>query len=136
MKKRKSVRNFDGDLTKIPVIRNWVVDELGKFKVADSEIIDIKVALTEALSNILRHAYEDELVKPIRVKLQVDDDKVEIVLRDFGKKFDANNVPSPDLEKASEGGYGIYLMRTLLDGVEYVPLEVGTKTVMWKDRRK
>lgn len=136
MEKKKSVRNFDGDLTKIPEIRNWVVDELVKFKVAEAEVIDIKVALTEALSNILRHAYEDEMVKPIQVKLVVNDDNVEIVLRDFGKKFDVAKIPNPDLNKASEGGYGVYLMRTLLDGVQYVPLKFGTKTILKKDRKK
>ncbi len=134
MGKRVSVKNFDGDLARIPEIRNWVVEQLAKSDVSESQIIDIKVALTEALSNILRHAYENELVKPIGVKVQVDDERIEVTLRDFGKKFDVKEVPNPDLDSASEGGYGIYLMRTLLDGVQYIPMKVGTKTVMWKNR--
>ena len=134
MSKKESVKNFDGDIYKVPEIRNWVVRELVKFKVDDAAIIDIKVALTEALSNIFRHAYENELVKPVRIKICISDDRIEIVLRDFGKKFDLNAVPNPDLEKPAEGGYGIYLMRSLLDGIECVPMKVGTKTIMWKNR--
>ncbi len=134
MGKKVSAKNFDGDLTRIPEIRNWVVERLAKSGVSESQIIDIKVALTEALSNILRHAYENELVKPIGVKVQVDEKRIEVTLWDFGKKFDVRKVPSPDLENASEGGYGVYLMRTLLDGVQYIPMKVGTKTIMWKHR--
>ncbi len=136
MNKKSKRRKFDGELDKIPEIRNWVITELKKCQVSNSEINDFKVALTEALSNIFRHAYDSEMIKPVAVTVNVEAKQIEITLRDFGKRFDVRTIPGPDLEKASEGGYGVYLMRNLLDDVQYFSMKIGTKTVLRKGRGK
>ena len=125
-------QKFFGELDKIPQMRKWVIDLLEKSKVADSIIGDIKVALSEALANIFRHAYKNEIVKPVRIKVMVDNEKAIISLRDFGRKFDLSNYVPPDLNKALKGGYGVYMIRKLMDGVQYFPREIGTELLMWK----
>ena len=125
-------KKFFGELDKIPEMRKWVIDLLEKGKVADSIIADIKVALSEALANIFRHAYKDEIVKPVRIKVMTDNEKAIISLRDFGRKFELSNYVPPDLNKATKGGYGVYMIRKLMDGVQYFPREIGTELLMWK----
>ena len=113
-------------------MRKWVIDLLEKSEIADTIIADIKIALSEALANIFSHAYKDEIVKPVRIKLMVDNEKAIISIRDFGRKFDLANYVPPDLNKASKGGYGVYMIRKLMDGVQYFPQEIGTELLMWK----
>jgi serine/threonine-protein kinase RsbW len=121
-----------GDFDQIPTIRKWVIDQLIKCNVTDEILNDIKIALSEALTNIFKHAYKNEIVKPIRIKLMVDKEKAIISLRDFGEKFELSNYIPPNLKKASKSGYGIYMIRKLMDGVLYFPREVGTELLMWK----
>ncbi len=132
MQTQQYAKNFAGDLTKIPDIRKWITDRLVSHNLSEIMIYDIITAVSEALSNIFRHAYSNELVQPVRIKVVVDKDQVQIVLRDFGKKFDFSNYQAPNLKKASTGGYGIYLIRRLMDSVQYVPREIGTELILCK----
>ena len=125
-------KKFFGDITQIPMMRKWVIELLEKSKVREGIIEDIKVALSEALANIFNHAYKDEVVKPVKITLMVDNEKAIITLRDFGRKFDLSKYIPPDLDKASNGGYGVYMIRKLMDGVQYFPQEIGTELLMWK----
>ena len=125
-------KKFFGDIDQIPEMREWVIALLEESEVADVTIEDIEVALSEALANIFNHAYKDEVVKPVRIKLMVDNEKTIISLRDFGRKFDLSKYVPPDLNKASTGGYGVYIIRKLMDGVQYFPQEIGTELLMWK----
>ncbi len=132
MKKHEAHRNFDGDLSKVPEIRNWVIEQLIDSRIAESVIGDIKIALSEALTNIYRHSYSNEIVKPVRIKVFINEDKIQITLRDFGKRFDLSNYKSPDMSQLSSNGFGIYMIHKLMDGVQYIPKEVGTELIMWK----
>ncbi len=136
MKKNEKSKNFDGDLTQVPVMRSWVVQQLKNFSVKENDINDIKIALSEALTNIFKHAYASETVKPVGIKVLVEKEIIFITLRDFGKKFELNKYEPPDLSKASTGGYGVYMIQQLMDGVQYIPQKVGTKLKMWKKAKE
>jgi len=125
-------KKFFGDIAQIPEMRKWVIELLEKSEVTEGIIEDIKIALSEALANIFHHAYKNETVKPVRIKLMVDNEKAIISLRDFGRKFDLSKYVPPDLNKASNGGYGVYMIRKLMDGIQYFPQEIGTELLMWK----
>ena len=79
---------------------------------------EILLAVDEALTNIIRHAYQR---KPGRMTVSVTaaDDKIEIVLEDRGKKFDPTQVPSPELPRHKPGGLGIHFIRTIMDQMIY-----------------
>jgi serine/threonine-protein kinase RsbW len=55
--------------------------------------------------------------------LKYDSKKFNILIKDYGKNFDPTSVPKPDLKKYYQehkvGGLGIYLMKTLMDDVQY-----------------
>jgi len=123
---------FFGEVAQIPDMRNWVSELLKKSEITDVIIEDIKLALNEALANIFHHAYNDEIVKPVRIKVMIDNEKAIISLRDFGRKFDLSKYVPPDLDGSSNGGRGVYLIRKLMDGVQYFPQEIGTELLMWK----
>ena len=125
-------KKFFGEVNSVSEMVNWVIDLLKQGNMSKKIMADVKTAIVEALANIFRHAYKDEAVKPVKIKVMVDTEKALISLRDFGRKFDISNYMPPDLSKASSGDHGIFMMRKLMDGVQYFPQEIGTELLMWK----
>ena len=77
------------------------------------------LAIDEACSNVIRHAYEGAADKDIVLSIGIEGDTLSLTIQDFGKKFDLSRYKSPDLDEPAEGGYGVYLTRELMDEVEY-----------------
>jgi serine/threonine-protein kinase RsbW len=89
-------------------------------------IEDIKVAVSEACSNIVCHSTlgEDSLYEVI---CEIGDDRLSILVEDDGVGFDVNKIPEPDLEDLKSGGLGVFIIRALMDEVD-VSSEEGTGT--------
>lgn len=85
----------------------------------EEEIHDLKLAVNEAVANIIEHAYEWRDDQPIRVNILGRPGEIEIRLRDYGKKVDEEKIQSRDLDDVRDGGIGIFLMRSLTDEVIY-----------------
>ena len=85
----------------------------------DELLADLKLALTEAVSNSVRHAYtpsgEAGQVE-ITYELRADHLRVEVV--DDGAGFDPERPPALEGEELSEGGLGIAIIRTVADELE------------------
>jgi serine/threonine-protein kinase RsbW len=80
-------------------------------------IDDIKVAVSEACSNILCHSkIGDE--GAYRVECTRHEGKLEITVADQGVGFDADNYKAPDPECLHAGGLGIYIIKALMDEVQ------------------
>lgn len=79
---------------------------------------EILLAVDEALTNIIRHAYEGSSGM-MTISVSTSDDNVEIVLEDRGKKFDPTQVPSPELPRHRPGGLGVHFIRTIMDQMIY-----------------
>ncbi len=85
---------------------------------ADETLADLKLALTEACSNSVRHAYADgEGSVDIRYELHADRLVIEVV--DDGEGFDpAQSGRNGDEGELAEGGLGIAIIRSIADDVE------------------
>lgn len=80
-------------------------------------VADLKLALTEAVSNSVRHAYADGGgFVSIAYELRGDALAVEVV--DDGKGFDPERPPPLEGEELTEGGLGISIIRTIADEFE------------------
>jgi serine/threonine-protein kinase RsbW len=81
------------------------------------------MAVDEACSNIIEHAYGGEGRGPIECACHVYDDRLIIALHDYGCPFDLTQVPQPDLEAGLQdrnaGGLGVYFMHQLMDHVQF-----------------
>jgi serine/threonine-protein kinase RsbW len=88
---------------------------------SDEAVADLKLALTEACSNSVRHAYpaEDGGAGCVRVSFRLLEDRVVLGVSDDGNGFDDESEvaePLPDgTVVASEGGMGISLIRAVVD---------------------
>lgn len=79
---------------------------------------EILLAVDEALTNVIRHAFEGRPGKMV-VFLEDEPAKTEIVIEDQGKKFDPTQMPSPELPRQKPGGLGIHFIRTIMDRMVY-----------------
>jgi serine/threonine-protein kinase RsbW len=86
-------------------------------ELSDELLADLKLALTEAASNSVRHAYGDEVVGVVKISYELFPDRLVIEVTDEGEGFDhAKTEGHPD--ELSEGGLGIAIIRAIADEVE------------------
>ena len=122
---------FPSEPAHLAKVREGVRDFLGGSAFSDEEEAKIIMALDEACTNIIRHAHE-ELVKPVRLEMKWLRDRLRFVLRDYGKPFHPLTVQSRDLEIVHPGGYGLFIIRTVFDHVDYSPQARGTRLTLEK----
>ena len=85
----------------------------------DDTLADLKLALTEATSNSVRHAYGDG-EGHVEISFELRDDRLVVEVSDDGGGFEpsaeaGNGAPDPEL---SEGGLGIAIIRSIADELE------------------
>jgi serine/threonine-protein kinase RsbW len=86
-------------------------------ELSDELLADLKLALTEAASNSVRHAYGDKDVGVVVISYELFPDRLVIEVTDEGDGFDpAQAEGHPD--ELSEGGLGIAIIRAIADEVE------------------
>jgi serine/threonine-protein kinase RsbW len=83
----------------------------------------IILAVDEAATNIVKHAYHYAADKEIHITLCLSKDECTVSLTDFGDSFDPSLIPQPNMKEYLQqhrvGGLGLYLIRTLMDSMEY-----------------
>lgn len=91
----------------------------------DETLGDLKLAVTEACSNSVRHAYSDGREGSVEVIYELHPDRLVVEVLDDGAGFTAPE-RAPDDERAlAEGGLGIAIIRELADELELGPRESG-----------
>jgi anti-sigma regulatory factor (Ser/Thr protein kinase) len=91
------------------------------------------LALDEACTNVIRHAYSHEC-KPVRLEMTGLRSLVRFVLRDYGRKCDPAKIKSRELEDIRPGGLGVHIIQQAFDSVTYSPQAKGTRLILEKIR--
>jgi serine/threonine-protein kinase RsbW len=81
-------------------------------------VADLKLALTEAVSNSVRHAYAAHGDGHVDILYELQPDRIGVEVVDDGAGFDPDEAPSFDGEDLAEGGLGIAIIRTIADELE------------------
>ncbi len=79
----------------------------------------VTIAVDEAASNIIKHTYNGAKNELIVVNFRILEDRLEVVLRDFGEKVDPETIKSRDLNEIRPGGLGVHLIKSTMDVVNY-----------------
>ena len=88
-------------------------------EISDELLADLKLALTEAASNSVRHAYGNTDLGVVDITYQLFPDRLVIEVTDEGEGFDPTEAEG-DADELSEGGLGIAIIRAIADEVEIV----------------
>lgn len=111
-------------LEALSTISTFVVGQAHTAGLDDHGIWEVQLAVDEAATNIILHAYGDHALEgKLWVTVGQHDGMLDVCLRDNGRPFDPESVPEPDLvsplEQRKTGGLGLYLMRKLMDQVAF-----------------
>jgi serine/threonine-protein kinase RsbW len=82
--------------------------------ISDELVADLKLALTEATSNSVRHAYGDN-EGVVEISYELSGDRLAIEVSDDGEGFDPADTDLGELENLNEGGLGIAIIRSIAD---------------------
>ena len=100
----------------------------------EAVIYNMQLAAHEACANIIDHAYAGDLDRRIFITLTLTGRprRLIIELHDTGFSFDLAAVPEPNLDEAHDHGYGLFLMRSLMDEVAYTSRPEGNHWALVK----
>ena len=107
---------------KLIYILDAVVSEILREMQFDDEAVEqANLAIIEAGTNAILHGNSNDPNKRVYFQFLVGEDKLTVIVKDEGKGFNPNRVPNPlDPENLlNTTGRGIFLMRTLMDEVNY-----------------
>lgn len=114
---------FPASFESLSKIRKFIQQATDEAGLDESSTYAVKLAVDEACSNIIEHAYGEESKGDIKCTYKIANDSLTIVLRDHGRPFDPDSIPEPNfgapIEQLKPRGAGLFLMRKLMDKVEF-----------------
>jgi serine/threonine-protein kinase RsbW len=91
----------------------------------EETLSDLKLALTEACTNSVRHAYQEGRTGVVEIVYQLEPDRLVVEIVDDGEGFKPEDVEMTGNGDLSEGGLGIAIIRAVVDEVEIGAREAG-----------
>ena len=132
-KKSKLEIRLKSDPAQLCEVRRQVDDFVAQAGLNDEDAGAVVLSLDEALTNVIRHAYEGKSDRPIEIYLRSDGEEICIEVRDYGIQVPLEKIHSRDLGDVKPGGLGVHIMRNCMDCVDFLPQdEGGTLLVMKK----
>jgi serine/threonine-protein kinase RsbW len=92
---------------------------------SEETLSDLKLALTEACTNSVRHAYEEGRTGVVEILFQLEPDRLVVEIVDEGAGFKPDEVEAGGNGDLNEGGLGIAIIRAVADEVEIDERETG-----------
>jgi serine/threonine-protein kinase RsbW len=128
------VMTIPSDPERFREVRAWLLEVARAAGLPGREAHDAALAVNEICANIHRHAYAGN--RNGRIDLSAESDvavgRLRLTVRDYGVTFDALSVPPPSTD-LQEGGYGVFLVKSLMDEVEWTNMGIGTRVVLVKN---
>ncbi len=110
----------------LALIREFTRSSAAECGFSEETVGKIILAVDEACTNIIKHAYKYSPDGNITINIKFDQKKFIISITDEGIHFDPSRVPEPDLveyyKQKRAGGLGVFLIKKLMDEVKYSTL--------------
>ena len=121
------------ELESLEEFRKFITDCCVKYNIPADVVLDLKLAVDEACTNIIEHGYKGMDAGSIILSFWIEPDRIQVQITDFGHIFEPFEGLKPDVEAALDsdelGGFGLYLIYQTMDNVDYqVSLEGNTLT--------
>ena len=93
------------------------------------------LAVDEACTNVIRHAYLGDPTRRIEIRFRIRSERIDVTVRDWGRKVDPSAIQPRDLADVRPGGLGVHFIREIMDEVTYDP-GAGDSTELRMTRRR
>ena len=125
---------LQAELGLLSQIREYAIDTATALGVTSEAFLDLRLAIDEAITNILTHGYGGP--GEIELDLSVANSDLVVRLRDKAPTFDPALTPSVDLttpdQRENPGGFGVFLMQSAMDEIVHRKIENGNELTMIK----
>ena len=111
-------------------------DEVAKYVHMDeSDGDDLGIVTTELVNNAIHHGNKNNPEKKVKVSFSVNQDRLELRIKDEGNGFSPDKLKDPLAPEnlMNESGRGIFLIRALMDSLEFKFYDSGTETIVTKN---
>jgi serine/threonine-protein kinase RsbW len=111
--------HVQGSSETLALIRRVIAACVQHLHLSAALLNDIKLATTEACTNVIKHAYkfDDSMSFDLEIKTSEEVLVVEVFYDDPG--FAPESIPVPNLKEIKEGGLGVFIIRNIMDHVDY-----------------
>lgn len=114
---------FENDVRRVRDLNTFVKSVTDKLHIDASQASKIKLAVEEAVVNVIEYAYPHGVKGDIAVQAKYNDRKLKFVIIDSGVAFDPTEAAKADtslsVEERPIGGLGLLLVRELMDSINY-----------------
>lgn len=122
----------------ISAVRDFVGLYANQFGFTDREVDEVRLAVDEAYTNVIKHAYQFDDNQRVLISIGAVNDEFWVSITDQGRAFNPEQYSEPDIKERirlkKRGGVGVYLIRRLMDAVEYNNMG-GTNEIRMTKRR-
>jgi|YelNatPaOPRAMG01_1025707.scaffolds.fasta_scaffold00016_15 serine/threonine-protein kinase RsbW len=128
---------ISSDPQKIAEVEAQVERYLSPWVASEDDRDSLAIALTEVLSNAIYHGNRLDPRKQVRISVQVEPEQVLIAVKDEGEGFDPEKLEDPLAPEnlLKDRGRGIFILRALMDRVEFDFSQGGTLVTLVKKLR-
>jgi anti-sigma regulatory factor (Ser/Thr protein kinase) len=124
--------NFPSDPRYLGVVRG-AIERFASLAGFDEEDCRwITLAVHEALTNVIRHAYQNRHDQPVELCLAERNGGIEVLLVDHGKGVKPEEMSGRALDDVRPGGLGLHMIREIMDKTQYSPLEGRNELFLFK----
>ncbi|MFH1226356.1 MAG: ATP-binding protein [Planctomycetota bacterium] len=131
---------INSDIRLLKVAREFISRLVKLSGLSSADENKIVLAVDEALSNSIEHAYEFKKVGSIDICVSSSRERFEVEITNGGKFFDSDKIKIPDIFKCirtrQKGGLGIFLIRQVMDEVKYSSKDGQNHLLMIKYKSK
>lgn len=92
----------------------------------------LQLVISEALTNVVKHAYVGREGGWMELALDVEPDRVLLSVLDAGQPFDPASIPLPDFDNPQGHGLGFFIIRENTDALEYLSTPQGNELQLVK----
>ena len=121
------VLTITNQLSEITKLNAFVISSADALHIETGLANKLKLAVEEAVVNIMDYAYPSGTEGNIEIRMEADSDRLRIIITDTGSEFDPTSVSKVDttlsVEERPIGGLGIFLVRNLMDSINYERFE-------------
>ena len=109
------------EIKNIKRVSSEILGSLLPYNVSEDRLFDIRLCAEEAVRNAIVHGNRSNAKARVRVYYRIENDRINIEVEDEGDGYDPDSIPDPtgDNDIMKESGRGVYLIRVLMDRVEF-----------------
>ncbi len=117
-------KEFRSSVEELEAIREFITVPAAQV-MTEEDLAGLILAASEAVTNVIQHAYKDQPEARIQSSVEIFTDRVRVRFQDTGGSFDVSRVSNPVFDGSQSHGFGVFIIDQLMDEVRRTRDEYG-----------